>query len=85
MNTIASLASQHPFVLLAIYWLFNNFVSTMPSIDSGGWTSSIGYKWLFNFSHAMSGTVGRIMAQYPATSKFTGQQVITNEPPKPGV
>jgi len=82
MNSFYAFAEHHPFLLLGIYWVFNNIVSTMPSIKSGGWTDSLGYGWVFNALHGISGTVGRILAQYPATSKFTGQQVIPpKEPP----
>ena len=81
MNTLTDLAKQHPFGLLFAFWTFSNFVSTMPSPDGGSWTSSLFYKWLFNFLHAMSGTIGRILAQYPSTKGLTGQQVI---PPPEG-
>lgn len=75
MNTIGDFSGHHPFVLLGSFWLFSNLVSTMPSPKSGGWTDGLGYGWLFNALHALSGTIGRVMAQYPATAKFTGQQV----------
>ena len=73
MLTITQFAGQHPFALLTMFWLFSNAVSTMPSPNGKGWTSGVGYQWLFNFLHAASGTVGRILAQYPATQKLTGQ------------
>jgi hypothetical protein len=86
MNGLSGFASQHPFALLIGFWVFSNLVSTMPSPKSGGWTDGLGYAWLFNALHGLSGTIGRVLAQYPATQKLTGQQVIApqaEEPPKP--
>ena len=73
MTTLTQLASQHPWALLTIFWIFANSVSTMPSPKSGGWTDGLGYAWAFNLLHAVSGTIGRVLAQYPATKGMTGQ------------
>ena len=84
MTTFTDFSGHHPFVLLTIFWVFSNLVSTMPSPKSGGWTDGLGYAWAFNALHAFSGTIGRVLAQYPATQKLTGQQVETKpEEPKP--
>ena len=90
MDAVAQFISIHPkFVFWSIvgYFIFNNGVSTMPAPKSGdthpNWTDSLGYSWLWNALHGMSGTIGRIFAQYPATQKLTGQVVTPPEPPKP--
>jgi len=80
MNAITDFAQHHPFLLLFAYWMTSNFISTMPSPKSGGWTDGLGYAWAFNALHAFSGTVGRILAQYPGTAKLTGQ--VSAETPK---
>lgn len=85
MNALSTFAQNHPFALLGIFWVFSNLVSTMPSPKSGGWTDGLGYAWIFNALHGLSGTIGRVLAQYPSTSKLTGQVVAqqSEEPPKP--
>jgi hypothetical protein len=81
MNGLTQLASQHPWALLTIFWIFANGVSTMPAPKSGGWTDGLGYAWLFNLLHAVSGTLGRIAAQYPGLQKLTGQVAPPAPPP----
>jgi len=84
MNSFYAFAEHHPFMLLGSFWVFVAVVSTMPSPKSGSWTDGLGYAWAFNALHALSGTVGRILAQYPATRGFTGQQVLPPKEPPTG-
>lgn len=66
---VASIHAHSTAWALGTYFTVSNAISAMPTPGntSGGW-----YRWLFDFSHLISGNITRIIAtRYPQASGFT--------------
>src|SRR5208337_51065 len=82
MNWIlASIHAHTTAWVLGSYFIFSNAISAMPSPanTSGGF-----YRWLFDFSHLLSGNITRIIAtRYPQANTSNGG--FTTGQTKPGI
>lgn len=68
----ANFVANHPYWTISIAIVFPNLVSTMPSPNGTGFTSSTPYKWLFGFLHALPNLPRLLSTLFPQLAGTIG-------------